>query len=198
MLYDISQPVIGCEVYPGDPAPEITLLNSIQKGDAYNLSAFSMCAHNGTHVDAPLHFLKDGKGVDQLDLRKMVGPAFVIEHSGEITAGDAERMVQKAKDLQEEAFKRILVKGDAVVSLGAAMAFVRAGVELIGSESQSVGPVESPGAVHRELLSAEVILLEGIRLTLVPEGVYRLLCVPLNLGHADGAPCRAVLTEINE
>ena len=60
-IYDISQKVFGCEVYPGDPAPEKKVLKSIQNGEVYNLTAFSMCAHNGTHIDAPFHLLKMGK-----------------------------------------------------------------------------------------------------------------------------------------
>ena len=66
-IYDISQEVFSCRVYPGDPAPERKLLSSMEKGDLYNLTAFSMCAHNGTHVDAPFHFLKGGKAIDAMD-----------------------------------------------------------------------------------------------------------------------------------
>ena len=60
-IYDISQEVFNCRVYPGDPAPERRRLSSMEDGSLYNLTAFSMCAHNGTHIDAPFHFLKDGK-----------------------------------------------------------------------------------------------------------------------------------------
>ena len=79
-IYDISQGVFNCEIYPGDPAPEKKLLCSMEKGDLYNLTVFSMCAHNGTHIDAPRHFLKDGKAVDALDLEALVGIAYVAEH----------------------------------------------------------------------------------------------------------------------
>ena len=65
-VYDISQEVFSCQVYPGDPAPEKTILYSIKNGDLCNLSAFSMCAHNGTHIDAPRHFLEDRKTVDEI------------------------------------------------------------------------------------------------------------------------------------
>ena len=63
-IYDIAQEVFGCQVFAGDPAPEKKQLCSIEKGDLYNLTAFGMCAHNGTHIDAPFHFIKDGKTVD--------------------------------------------------------------------------------------------------------------------------------------
>ena len=73
MIYDISQPVFGCAVYPGDPSPEKMMLSRLEDGEVCNLSAFSMCAHNGTHVDAPLHFLKGGKGIGSVALEKFVG-----------------------------------------------------------------------------------------------------------------------------
>ena len=63
-IYDISQEIFSCQVYPGDPAPERRMLSSMEKGGLYNLTAFNMCAHNGTHVDAPFHFLKDGKTIE--------------------------------------------------------------------------------------------------------------------------------------
>ena len=77
-IYDISQDVFGCEVYPGDPVPEKKIVASMEKGELYNLTAFSMCAHNGTHIDAPFHFLKDGKTVDEIPLNKMIGFCFVV------------------------------------------------------------------------------------------------------------------------
>ena len=82
MIFDISQEVFNCQVYPGDPAPEKKLLSSMEKGGLYNLTAFSMCAHNGTHIDAPFHFLKDGKTVDAIGLEAVVGMAYVAEHQG--------------------------------------------------------------------------------------------------------------------
>ena len=66
-VYDISQEVFGCAVYPGDPKPERKIVLKMSEGAVCNLSAFSMCAHNGTHVDAPLHFCADGKSIDRID-----------------------------------------------------------------------------------------------------------------------------------
>lgn len=196
MLYDISQPVFGCSVFPGDPAPERKMLCRMEDGDLYNLTAFSMCAHNGTHVDAPWHFLKDGKGIGAVNLEKFIGKAFVIRHEGELSAEDAERILRLAAAAAEGAQKRILIKGRAVVGLEAAKVFAAAGIDLLGNESQTVGPEDAPMAVHLVLLAAEVVLLEGIRLDDVPEGAYLLHCAPLNLGIADGAPCRATLSDL--
>ena len=192
-IYDISQELFGCQVYPGDPVPKKTVIQSMENGALYNLTAFEMCAHNGTHIDAPRHFIKDGKSVDEVGLEAFVGKAFVAEHSGTVTERDAEAILCRARLRDPESAKRILIKGDAQVSLEAALVFASAGLLLLGNESQTVGPQEAPMAVHLALLSANVVLLEGIRLSEVLEGVYLLNAAPLNLSGADGSPCRAIL-----
>jgi len=197
-IYDISQEVFGCQVYPGDPVPEKRTLSSMGNGDLYNLTAFGMCAHNGTHIDAPFHFLRDGKTVDAICLEAFVGMAYVAEHLGMISGSDAERIIQKAKERNPEAAKRILIKGEAEVSEEAARVFAASELLLLGNESQTVGPEDAPMAVHCILLSADVILLEGIRLAEVSEGVYFLNAAPLNLSGADGSPCRAILIAAEE
>ena len=197
-IYDISQEVFSCQVYPGDPSPERTTMSAMEKGDLYNLTAFAMCAHNGTHVDAPFHFIKDGKTVDAIGLNAFVGMAYVDEHQGIVSGVDAARIMEKAKEQTPEAAKRILIKGDAEVSLEAANVFASSGILLLGNESQTVGPQNAPMAVHLALLSAEVVLLEGVRLAEVSEGVYFLNAAPLNLAGADGSPCRAILIAAEE
>ena len=195
MIYDISQEVFSCQIYPGDPSPEKTVLSSMEKGDSYNLTAFSMCAHNGTHIDAPYHFIKDGKTVDEVCLDAFVGMAFVAEHQGIVSGDDAAEILKKAKEQNPEAARRILIKGTAEVSSEAAKVFASSGILLLGNESQTVGPEDTPMEVHVILLGAGVILLEGIRLEDVSEGVYLLNAAPLNLSGADGSPCRAVLID---
>lgn len=190
-IYDISQEVFGCKVFPGDPAPKKEVILTIEEGSACNLSAFSMCAHNGTHVDAPYHFYENGKTIHEIDLEKFIGPAYVAEHHGILTAEDAAAVIAKAQEAGGR--ERILIKGKAVVSEEAAEVFVKAGILLLGNESQTVGPEEAPRQVHLQLLGAEVVLLEGIRLQEVAEGAYFLNAAPINLGGLDGAPCRAVL-----
>lgn len=192
-IYDISQEVFSCQVFPGDPAPCKEELGSIEKGGLYNLTAFSMCAHNGTHIDAPSHFIRDGKTIDEIDLQAVIGRAYVAEHQGIVTAEDAERIIFVAKQTDAEAARRILIKGDAEVSLEAAQVFASSGILLLGNESQTVGPKRAPMAVHLALLSVGVVLLEGIRLGDVPTGTYLLNAAPLHLADAEGAPCRAVL-----
>lgn len=195
-IYDISQEVFSSAVFPGDPSPKRDILASVQAGDVCNLTAFSMCAHNGTHIDAPYHFLNDGKTVDALPLSKTVGEAYVAHFNGIISAKDAEHILSLAKAENEECAKRILIGGKATVSLEAAEVFAKAKIDLIGNESQTVGPEDAPMAVHKVLLGAEVVLLEGIRLEGVPAGTYLLSAAPLSLGGADGAPCRALLIKV--
>ena len=192
-IYDISQEVFSSQVFPGDPAPERELVSSMEKGDLYNLTAFSMCAHNGTHIDAPAHFIKDGKTVDALCLDALVGPAYVAEHQGIVSGDDAAEILEKAKERNPESSKRILIKGAAEVSSEAAEVFASSEILLLGNESQTVGPEDAPAEVHLILLGADVILLEGIRLENVSEGVYLLNAAPLNLSGAEGSPCRALL-----
>ena len=191
-----SQEVFQCAIFPGDEAPERRVVETIDGGSICNLTVFSMCAHNGTHVDAPYHFYNDGKTIDQLDLERVVGECFVTFCQGLVTAAKAKEILDNAKRINEEAAKRILIGGDAVVTLEAAQVFAQAGIFLIGNESQTVGPMEAPAKVHYELLKAEVVLLEGIRLQGIEEGVYWLNAAPLNLGQADGAPCRAILIKM--
>ena len=197
-IYDISQEVFSCQVYPGDPAPEKKVLSSMKKGDLYNLTAFHMCAHNGTHIDAPFHFCEDGKTVDAISLEAFVGMAYVAEHQGTVSGDDALKILEKAKALDPNAAKRILLKGKAEVSLEAAKVFAASRILLIGNESQTGGPWDAPMAVHQILLSANTVLLEGIRLFEIMEGIYFLSAAPLNLSGADGSPCRAVLIADDE
>ena len=195
-LYDISQEIFSCAVYPGDPAPERQALCRIDKGDLYNLTAFRMCAHNGTHLDAPFHFFREGKAVEQIPLEACIGPCFVAEHTGPVRKADAAFILVQAKQAHPDAARRILLKGAALVTESAARIFAEAGIFLLGVESQSVGPEDAPMAVHKILLGAAVVLLEGLRLAAVPSGTYLLSAAPLNLAGCDGAPCRAVLTEL--
>ena len=194
-IYDISQEVFGSVVFPGDPAPEKKTLAAMADGALFNLTAFSMCAHNGTHIDAPYHFIKEGKTVDEIPLFCVVGRCAVASFEGSVTASNMAALLSRVTAVSPDAAKRILVKGKAELSLEAAKLLAETGIYLYGNESQTVGPEDAPMAVHRVLLGEEVILLEGIRLSDVPDGLYTLVAAPLSLGGADGAPCRAILIE---
>ena len=122
-IYDITQELFHCVVFPGDPKPEKEAVLRIEDGAVCNLTKVSLCAHNGTHVDAPWHFCRDGKTVEQISLDKFVGKCYVAEVAGELKAEDAEKLLQEAKNADPEAAKRLLMKGSAFVSAGAAKIF---------------------------------------------------------------------------
>ena len=191
MIIDISQEISKCKIYPGDPKPIISKLYDMSKGDLYNLSSFSMCVHNGTHVDSSKHFFENGKSIDEIELERFVGECSVWFHEGEINSNDAINILEKANSYK--ANKRILIKGNCVVTKEAAVIFSKADIFLIGNESQSVGPEDSPLEVHNILLGKDIILLEGIMLSNVPEGKYFLCAQPLNIKGIEGSPCRAIL-----
>ena len=193
MIYDISQKVFASENYPTHPSASHTKVKDMNQGDKYNLTCFTMCAHNGTHVDAPNHFIKDGKSIEQMPLSCFMGWCTVVEHQGDVTKEDALKFLTQSKNT-----KRLLIKGDAVVTLEAAEVFAESDLILVGNESSSVGPVHAPMAVHLVLLRKEITLLENIRLADVPEGTYWLNAIPLALEGSDGSPCRAVLMTADE
>ncbi len=193
-IIDISQEVLSCNTYPGDPSPKAEKLKSMEQEENYNLSVFSMCAHNGTHIDAPSHFIKDGKSIDEIPCESTVGYCYVAEHSDDMTADDATLVLKKAS--AQGAGERILIAGEVTVTEEAAEIFAKAGLKLLGNEGQTVGPKDAPMRVHQILLGAELVLLEGIVLRDVSEGKYFLSAVPLNLKGFEGSPCRAYLIEV--
>lgn len=188
-IYDITQEMFTSVVYPGDVPPTYKRVLEIKKGDPCNVTILNMCAHNGTHIDAPYHFHEDGKAIDGLDLSKCIGSCTVAAFTSQ---PDTEKM----KSVLEKCEKRLLLKGDVVITLEFAKLMNEYNLELVAIEGQSVGPAKAPRDVHLELLGKEVVVLEGVRLGEVPEGNYLLSAAPINLGGSDGAPCRAVLIEL--
>lgn len=194
-IYDISQEILSCEVFPGDPSPRLDTICSMEKGDIINLTSFFMCSHNGTHIDAPSHFIKGGKTVDEIPMEKTVGYVYVADFCGEVTLDAIKEIYKKAQSFSEECAKRILIKGKSVLTFEAAKFLAEKEIFLFGNESQTVGPENAPMEVHKVMLGAEIVLLEGVRLSEVREGKYMLFASPLCFKGAEGAPCRAVLVE---
>lgn len=185
-IYDITQELFSCEVYPGDTPPSAKPVLRISGGDACNLTDINMCLHNGTHIDAPYHFFDGAKTADEIELCKCLGAAVVREFSGCISAEAAAGMLDGDPE-------RLLIKGASEISAEAARVFTESSLMFIGVEPQSVSDAESTTEVHRILLAAEIVIAEGLSLSDVPCGEYFLSALPLKLGGADGSPCRAVL-----
>lgn len=187
-IYDISQELFSSEVFLGDSAPKYERVRDFDVGDEYSLTEISLCVHNGTHIDAPRHFIKDGKTVDETDLEKLCGKCRVISFDGIVSA---EKLAEKLPC----GTKRVCIKGGGYLTDGAAKVIAERGISLVGVEAQSVTDPQRPMEGHKILLSHEIVILEGIRLGEVEDGEYFLFALPLKLGGAEGAPCRAVLIE---
>lgn len=188
-LWDISRELTEAAVYPGDPAPEVTRIQQLAFGDTCNLSALSMCAHNATHLDAPLHFVPNGDGIEAVELSHCCGACRVVCFDGVLTGDVAERIVARYPT------ERLLFKGEMSVDISAAYVLADAGVRLVGVEAQSVAAADRSEAVHRHLLGSGVLILEGIDLSAVCEREYFLFAAPLKIAGCDGAPVRAVLLD---
>lgn len=197
-IYDISQEVFECSTYASDPTPKREVIYSMNDGSFYNLSAFYMCTHNGTHIDAPAHFIKKGATIDKLSLDKMVGTAYVCYHNGLVKGDDAERIMRDAHEACGDDVRIVLIRGRAAVSFEAAQVFAYEQLTLLGCEFQSIAAGDMVFPVHRLLLDKGVLILEGLRLDFVNPGKYFLCAVPLNLGNCEGSPCRAILIDFED
>ncbi len=189
-IIDVSRELFSSPVYPGDPEPQRDLVRRIEMGDSCNLSGFYTGCHSATHVDAPRHFIEDGKTIDQLQLSKFMGDCTVVRAEGIITGSDID-------DILPTVPKIILFKGDgkAFLSQSGAFALTDAGITLIGTDAMSIETGDDTFAAHKELLGAEILILEGLDLSRVEPGNYRLIALPLLLAGAEASPVRAVLIQ---
>lgn len=190
-IYDIGKEMFSTPVYPGDPGPEKTPFMEIEKGDICNLTVITMGSHNGTHLDAPKHFCKGKGGVDTIPLNKCIGICKVAELSGEVTK-------EMVESLLADGTRKLLIKGEILLTPESAEAMAEKKLDLIGVEDQTVGAGESQKIVHRILLGAEVVILEGLVLKEVKPGNYFLAAQPLKWEGLDGSPVRPVLLECFE
>lgn len=205
-IYDISVPISATmPTYPSDPPVVIEPFKQIGKGSRSNVSRLSLGNHTGTHFDPPIHFLPGGKTIDQLDLKVLCGRARVVDFTRverEITARDLERARIPArtqrllfKTRSSTLWERAGFQSDYVgIAWDAAEWLVARGVKLVGVDYLSV---ETYGAseprTHRTLLSAGVIIVEGLNLRGIKAGTYTFIGLPLKIQNGDGAPGRAIL-----
>ena len=187
-VIDISRELFSTPVYPGDPEPRRELVRRMELGDSYNLSGFYTGCHSATHVDAPRHFIDDGKTVDELDLSRFMGRCTVVSAHGIVTGADIDRIMPYCEKIR--LFKG---GGEAYLSTSAAFALAAAGVTLVGTDAWSIGAPHEEAGPHVELLGADIPILEGLCLSHVKEGTYTLVAFPLYLKGAEASPLRAVL-----
>jgi arylformamidase len=199
-------------IWPGDVTIKIERRRSMDRGDAANNSAISLGVHTGTHMDAPKHFIKDGRSIDKLPLETSVGPARVIEIKDKISIKPEELKQHNIKKGERILFKTVnsprcwqtdaFVNDFVFVTRDAAQFLVDAGVILIGVDYLSVGSPLDPEKTmrpdtHQILLGAGLYLIEGLNLTAVKAGDYNLICLPLKLMDAEGSPVRAILQPVS-
>jgi len=208
-IIDISVPLSpGMPVWPGDGDFRIVPVKRMAKGDKNNLSRLDCGIHTGTHVDAPWHFLEEGSTAEQLPLDVMVGDALVA-YLPEVDAITAETLARltlptgttrlllrtRNSELWETGVTEFR-KDFAALTSDAAQWLVDQGIRLIGMDYLSVHRYGDKAPTHQILLRAGIVIVEGLNLAGVEPGKYELICLPLRLSGADGAPARAVLRKL--
>lgn len=203
---DISVPLNdGMSVWEGDPDFERKFFITIAT-EGCNVSTLKLGTHTGTHIDAPLHYIENGKSIEQIDFEKLIGLCIVIDISD--SQLDIDKLIPPSviPDEFPPRIKKVLLKtsnsknpgqfnkNSIALSLDAAKKLVEKNIDLIGIDGLSIEAYNGDGSVHRELLSNEIVILETIDLSKINPGVYNLTCLPLKIVGSDGSPVRAILT----
>ncbi len=194
----------GMAHWPGDPEISIYRISDIEQGDEANLTKLEMAAHTGTHMDAPLHFVQDGRGMDEMPFSATIGTARVIEirdpesikkrdlETLKITVGERIlfKTVNSEREWEKEPFREEFVH----LTTEAAEFLAERHVQTVGIDYLSVsGYNKNETQVHRALLEAGIWIIEGLTLRNVNPGNYELICLPLKIDRSDGAPARAII-----
>ena len=193
-------------VYEGDAPMKFEFLKDMRKGDPLTLSVYSLGAHSGTHIDAPMHFVRDGASIDRVALEPLIGPGRVIDIPDGVQAIDArelnrhewrgaERVIFRTKSslrgwMKSPAFHRDF----AYISPDAAQLLADAGVQLVGIDYISAEQFGAPAPnTHRILLGKGIPIVEGLALEGVGAGDYDVIVLPMKVAGHEGAPARAVM-----
>ncbi len=210
-IWDISLPVSPkLPVWQGDPPVRMERVMKLEEGDVANVTTLNFGAHTGTHLDASYHFISNGRKIDEIPLEEMIGKAQVVRIADGIDMVTREVLasVSFVTDITRVLFKtrnsslwsqpnHLFDTRYVGLDASAAQYLVDSGIRLVGIDYLSVAPFENQVDTHNILLGAEVLILEGLDLRGVEEGIYTLLCLPVRLEGVDGAPARAVLIEGN-
>lgn len=194
----------GMIVYEGDPPVALERVQGIATGGICNLSHLEFGVHTGTHVDAPIHFIEGGAGIEAIPLDALMGSALVADARGAtgnldrpalerigIPAG-TERLLFRTPNSRlwdKPAFSSDFIG----LTEDGAQYLLERGVRLVGMDYLSIAPAGNPAPTHVALLRAGAVILEGLDLRRVEPGAYEFCCLPLLLVGADGAPARVLL-----
>lgn len=207
-ILDITVPYgTDLPLWPGDPAPQMSLMKSMSGGYRCNVTRLDTGLHFGTHLDAPCHFIEGGKAVEDLDLNVLVGPCVVAHVPGvrdiavdhlealDIPDGTVRLLLRTDNSALWETPGHPFYEDYAALTAGAAQWVVDRGIRLIGIDYLSIQLfADAASTTHVVLLGAEVIIVEGLDLRAVASGAYSLTCLPMKIAGADGAPVRAILS----
>jgi arylformamidase len=201
---DVTVPIRdGMVHWPGDPAVHVTRVKDLEHGHPATVTHLDLGVHTGTHVDAPVHFIAGAPGIHELPLGSLLGPARVVAlpNARTITA-------QAIEEAAPAAGERLLVRTDnstrcwrddrfvpdyTYLSLGGARALAAHRVATVGVDYLSIGGGDDGPAIHRALLESRICVIEGLNLSQIAPGLYDLICLPLRIHDADGAPARVLL-----
>lgn len=188
VIYDVTHTMSSrLPVYPGDPGFSREVLKSLERGDPYTLSALHLSAHAGTHIDAPAHFIRGGRSVHEIPVERLIMMVALIDTGTVVHPRDLSCLDHQAEGV---IFRTGSLTGR--ISESAARACVDLGLKLVGTDALSVDGSEED-AVHRILLSNDILILEGLSLEGVPSGMHTLFCMPLKIEGAEASPVRAIL-----
>jgi arylformamidase len=205
-LYDITLTISNdLPVWPGDTPVCLVRNKDMQQGDVVTLSQLTSTVHVGSHLDAPMHFVRDGSGVDQIDLNKLIGPCYVthllqansidataLERAG-LPTGTRRLLIRTRNSDYWARGDRTFHTDFVAIDPSGAEWLVEHGLQLVGIDYLSVGAYEGGIPTHEILLGNGIVPVEGLNLAGVEPGEYQLICLPLKLKDCDGAPVRAVL-----
>jgi arylformamidase len=207
-IYDISLTISpSLPTWPGDPGLVLEQFESMDKGAHANVTSMSTSLHIGTHVDAPHHFLNDGRTVENLSLDVLTGPCYVVQLPDGIDAiteevlarteitSDMERVLFGTSNSHYWAGQEKFQEDFVAITEDGAEWLVEHGIRLVGVDYLSVAPYGDSEPTHHVLLKAGVVIVEGLNLAKVMRGFYTLYCLPLKIAGADGAPARAILVQ---
>jgi len=195
-IFDVTRPLSGKTlVYPGDVRP------SFRQRDCgrYLISDLHMSTHSGTHIDAPVHYIKSGETIDALSLENLIGGCRVVDMTRAGSTITADHLAEKTEDITRLLLKTSFsgrnqfVEDYPSISLDAAHLIISNRIHCVGIDSPSIESYHCDGAVHRELLGNGCIIIELLDLSSVPEGDYDMVALPLRLEGLDGSPARVLL-----
>lgn len=205
--YDVSVPLVpgAVPLYPGDTELVVERVQHLDRPGSANVSKIECSTHCGTHVDAPVHFIAGAGGVETIPLDALVGPAWVADARNlrdDIDAAAVEQMAippganrilfrtQNSRLWDNPTFTEEFL----ALTPDGARALVERGIRLVGIDYLSIAPYDDPAPTHEVLLRAGVVIVETLDLRAVEPGAYDVMCLPLLVPGADGAPARVLLT----